>query len=58
MNFMIDNVTAYYDCTGEMKPAKPKDRRKKTDGVVAGVIATARAILAPETPAPFKPRLI
>jgi phage terminase large subunit-like protein len=53
--WMIDNVTAYYDRTGEMKPEKPKDRRKKTDGVVAAVIATARAILAPEAPVPFTP---
>jgi phage terminase large subunit-like protein len=55
MTWMIDNATLFSDRTGEVKPAKQKDRRKKTDGVVAAVIATARAILAPETPAPFEP---
>ena len=55
MGFMVDNVTAYYDRQGHMKPDKPKDRRKKTDGVIAAVLAKSRAILdtGPTGFAPF-----
>ena len=57
MRWMIDNVAIERDKNGNMRPIKPKDRRKKVDGVVAAVIANSRVIGNPP-PKYTSPRVI
>jgi len=43
--YCFDNAVIVRDNNGNMRPVKPKDRRKKVDGVVAAVMAMSRALL-------------
>jgi phage terminase large subunit-like protein len=47
MRWMTENAQVEMDKDGNFRPVQPKDRRKKIDGVVAGVIALRGAILEP-----------
>lgn len=44
--WMVDNVAILRDNNGNIRPVKPKDRRKKIDGVVAAVLANSRYVLS------------
>lgn len=48
LDWMAGNVTVITDRSGNIRPVKPKhESRKKVDGIVAGVMALGRAMLAP-----------
>lgn len=47
MRWMMGNAAIICDKNGAIRPIKPKDRRKKVDGVVAAVIANSRLIVTP-----------
>jgi phage terminase large subunit-like protein len=45
--WMVDNVAVLMDREGRIRPVKPRDRRKKIDGVVAALLANRSRLSAP-----------
>jgi phage terminase large subunit-like protein len=55
VRWTVDNAAIDHDKNGNIRPIKPKDRRKKVDPVVAAVIANPRVIVAP--PGGYRPSI-
>lgn len=58
MRWCVENVAIRKDDAERIRPVKPRKSGKRIDGVVAGVMALSRLMVAPQPAAPFNPEIM